>query len=275
MSMNVSGLVLCGFLFAVVSCASKPREMDKKAQLHFNAGTQSLMNQEYTDALSNLLKANAIEKNNPEILNNLGMAYFFRGDSALALKCLTEALELDPKNSDAKVNIASIHFKEGNTGAAEALYKEVLRDLTYDKQARTYYNLGIIELEKRQNLSAAEGYFKASLKESEDYCPAHYKLGVVYLSRKESNKAYQSFRDATMGTCLNSANAHYGQALALIELRRYTDARLKLDEIETKFPKTVISVKARTKLLELDEIERQSPETHARTPRKAFQSPEF
>jgi tetratricopeptide (TPR) repeat protein len=272
---KISGLLLFAVLFSLMSCSSRPKEMDRKARIYFSAGTQSLMTRDYTDALNNLLKANEKEKNNPEILNNLGMAYYFKGDTNLALKCLKRTLELNPRNSDARTNIASIYLEEGRLNEAEVLYKEVLKDLSYDKQARTYYNLGILELEKKNNLDQAEIYFKASIKETEDYCPSHYKLGNIYFKRREFNKAYTSFREATMGTCLNSAPAHYQQALTMIELRRYNDARMKLDEIQNRFAKTTFAVKARSKLLEIDDLEKNYKTIEARSSRKMIQTPEF
>jgi tetratricopeptide (TPR) repeat protein len=272
---KISGFLLIAVLFTLMSCASRKNKMDKMAQIHFNAGTQSLMNRDYTDALNNLLKSNELGKNNPEILNNLGMAYYFKGDHELALRCLKKSLELNPRNSDAKTNIASIYFEQGRLQDAEAIYKDVLKDLTYDKQARTYYNLGVLELEKKNNPKSAENYFKLSIKETEDYCPSHYKLGTIYYSRREFNKAYRSFREATMGTCLNSAAAHYQQALSMIELRKFTDARLKLDEVQTRFAKTPYAVSARTKMLELDEIEKQYKSIEAKSSRKVIDSPEF
>lgn len=272
---NVSGLVLLAALFTLVSCASKPREMNKRAQIYFNAGTQSLMTRDYTEALTNLLRANELQPDNADITNNLGMAYYFKGDETLALKCLKRTLELDPKNSDARANIGSIHYEAGRFQEAEAVYKEVLKDLTYDKQARTYYNLGILELDKKKNTQQAMTYFKAAIKEAEDYCPAHYRLGTIYYGNREFNKAYQSFREATMGTCVDSPAAHYNQALTLIELRKYNDARIKLDDVQNRFQKTVFAVKARSKMLELDEIETQYRTLEVRSPRKVINSPEF
>ena len=272
---KLSGLLLFAVLFTLMSCASKPKEMGKRAQIYFNAGTQSLMTRDYTEALTNLLRANEAEPNNADILNNLGMAYYFKGDETLALKCFRKTLELDPKNSDARSNIGSIHFEAGRFQEAEAHYKEVLKDLTYDKQARTYYNLGILELDKKKNPVQAEAYFKASVKEAEDYCPSHYRLGTIYFSKREYNKAFRSFREATMGTCVDSPAAHYDQALTLIELKKFNDARVKLDDIQNRFQKTVFAVKARSKVLELDEIENQYRTLEVRSPRKVINSPEF
>lgn len=275
MVIKLQSCLLTAVLLTVISCASKPKEMGKKAEIHFNAGTQSLMSGDYTEALTHLLKANEFESNNPEILNNLGMAYYFKGDSTLAMKCLQKALEIDPKNSDARANIASIYYENNRTSEAEAMYKEVLRDLTYDKQARTYYNLGILELERKNNATQAEKYFISALKETPDYCPAHFKLGSIYYGKRQFNKAYVSFREATMGTCLNSGPAHYHQALSLIELRRFNEARVKLDEIQNRFARSQFAVKAKTKMMELDEMEKNYGTIEARSPRKVIQSPEF
>ncbi|MES2528030.1 MAG: tetratricopeptide repeat protein [Bdellovibrionota bacterium] len=271
---NPMGLILTIVLAGLVSCASKPKEINKTAQIYFNAGTSSLMNKEYTEALTNMLKANELAPNNPDILNNLGMAYYFKGDTDLALKALTLSLKINPKNSDARTNLGSIYYQSGRFQEAETHYKEVLKDLTYDKQARTYYNLGIISLEQKKDPKQAETYFNLSLKEAEDYCPAHYKLGSIAFAKRDFNKAYRSFREATMGTCLNSAAAHYQQAMAMIELRRFSDARMKLDEVENRFKNSTYAVKARTKMLELDELQRQYKSIEASSPRKVT-SPEY
>jgi Tfp pilus assembly protein PilF len=269
---TLSVLTLGLFLTA---CASKKDSIEaRQATLYFGAGTQSLMEKEYTEALKNLLKANELDPKNPEIMNNLGMAYYFKGEQDLAIRYLNEALKLDNKNSDARINLASIYFKDGKLENAEKLYKLVLKDLTYDKQARTYYNLGIIEVQGRKNLVAAEKYFKKSIKEDDNYCPAYHHLGLIQYNRRQFNSALRNFKEASMGTCYESPSPHYYQALSLIALRRYEDARIKLDEIDTRFKKSIYAVHARNKLIEINEIEnKRSSESHAS--RKMLESPDF
>lgn len=263
-------VILC----ILASCASRKDELTKKqAELYYGAGTQSLIDQQYTEALKNLVKADELEPNNSEILNNLGMAYYFKGESKLAVKTLTRALEINPKNSDVKTNLASIYYKQGNFQQSEKLYKEVLKDLTYDKQARTYFNLGILELSSKKNSLMAEKYFKKSIKEDESYCPANYQLGLLKFKGRQFNQALKSFKDASMGTCYDTPAPHYYQALTLIELRRFDDARIKLDEIDTRFKNTIFAVKSRTKLIELNELQNKNSDSHAFT--DVSESPEF
>lgn len=267
-------LLLVVAMILVTACASKNNLKAKQAEIYFGAGTQSLMDKQYTEALKNLLEANKLDPNNSEILNNLGMAYYFKGENELAIKHLFQALKLNENNSDAKINLASIYYKAGKIQEAEKLYKKVLKDLTYDKQARTYFNLGIIELNERKNNVAAENYFKKSIKEDDNYCPAYYHLGLIQYNRRQFNSSLRNFKEASMGTCYESPAPHYYQALSMIELRRYEDARIKLDEIDTRFKNSQYSAKARAKSIELNHIENQkSQESHAS--RKVLESPDF
>jgi type IV pilus assembly protein PilF len=268
-------IILIALAICVSACSSKDAKNKKhQSELYFGAGTQSLMSQDYTDALTNLIKSNQLDPQNPSIMTNLAMAYYFKGERDLAVKTLKEAIKLDDENSDAKINLATIYFKDGDIDNAEKIYKKVLRDLTYDKQARTFYNLGTIEL-KRQNLSAAENYFKRSIKEESNYCPSYLQLGIIQYGRKQYHQAYKNFKDASMGTCYETPAAHYYQGLALTNLRRFNEARMKFDEIDAKFKNTEYAQKARMKMNELVEIEKNIPAEEFQASRKVLESPEF
>lgn len=266
-----------GLLFVllfVVSCSSTKNKNQKIAELHFATGTQNLMAQEYTEALTNLLKADKMDPNNSAILTNLGMAYYFKGEKQEAIKVLERSIVIDKNNSDSKVNLASIYFREGDLKQSERMYREVLKDLTYDKQARTLYNLGIIEIEKSDSV-AAENYFRKSLKEDSNYCPASFQLGLMNYNRKEYQKSHTLFKDASFGTCFNSAAAHYYQALSLIGLNKITEARIKLNEVEVRFNKSEFALRARQKMAELSKIETQSQNDTYHASGDPVNSPEF
>jgi len=60
-----------------------------------------------------------------------------------------------------------------------------------------------------------------------------------------------------MGTCYESSPAaHFYQALTLTSLKRFNEARMKYDEIDAHFKSTEFARKARVKLMELNEIEK-------------------
>lgn len=268
-------IVLIAMVICLTACASKAQKTKQhQSELYFGAGTQSLMSKDYTDALTNLIKADELDPQNPSIMTNLAMAYYFKGERDLAVKTLKETIKIDDKNSDAKINLATIYFKDGDIDNAEKIYKTVLRDLTYDKQARTFYNLGTIEL-KRQNISAAENYFKRSVKEESNYCPSYLQLGMIQYDRKQYTGAYKNFKEASMGTCYESPAAHFYQGLALTKLRRFNEARMKFDEIDAKFKTSEYAARARMKMNELTEIEKNIPAEEVQASRNVLESPEF
>jgi type IV pilus assembly protein PilF len=244
-------------LFAIIflfSCASSKKEkINKQAALYFGAGTQSLMNQKYTDALNSLLKANELNPNEPEILNNLAMAYYFKGQTDLAITTLNRTLELDHKNSDARTNLASIVYRQGDVSKAVELYNVVLKDLTYEKQARTYFNLATIELNHYKNTKKAVNYLNLAVKEDENFCPAYTVLGKLYYDRGHLQTALNNFRSAAMGVCYNDPAPHYLTALTLLKLNRFDEAKIKLSEINNRFTQTVYGIKSRSLMLELQE----------------------
>lgn len=272
--MTPAYLLILGMIF-ITSCASRKTELrTKQANLYYGAGTQSLMNKDYTDALKNLLEADKLDPENPEILTNLAMAYYFKNEKKTAIDYLNKVLEIDENNSDARMNLGSIYYKDGRYADAEKIYKQVLKDLTYERQARTLYNLGMLEIEARKNVVGAENYFKKSIKEDDNYCPSYYQLGLIQYNRRQFSSALKNFKEASMGPCYDVAAPHYYTALSLIALGRYVDARVKLDEIDTRFKKSVFAVKARAKVLEIDELEnKKSSESVAS--RKMLESPDF
>ncbi len=228
-----------------VSCASTRGPNDfvemspikKKAELYYDYGTNALVGQEYTKALTNLLKAVEIIDEDSRYHNNLGMAYYFKKDSKNAVKHLERSIEIDPKNSDAKNNLASINFYEGNYQRAEKLYLEVTKDLEYPKQFRVYYNLGLLDL-KKNRVNKAISLFKKAVKENKSYCPAHFELGQISFSNHDYGKAAISFENASLGTCAANPLPYYQHALSLVSLGEYGAALIKFEEILEKFPES-------------------------------------
>lgn len=268
--MRLHLLLLLAFL--VVSCGSTDDKNSpkKRASLYYEQGTQDLLNKDYTQAITNLLMAAELDSSNPEIHNNLGMAYYFKAEKELAYQHVRKALELDSKNTDARVNLASMLFERGDLANAEKNYLHVLKDLTYEKQARTYFNLALLELRKN-NTAKAKNYLMTATKEDRDYCPAWLQLGQINLKQRNLKEAAQNFRESRMGLCANSPAPLYWQAVADAELGDYLAARLKLDELQTKFGNTSYAPMAQQKLTEITLLENQPESKRA----KALETPAF
>lgn len=224
------------------SCANQDINAEKtvelkKAELYYNQGTNELVQKKYQDALIDLLKASEYDPKDSHIRNNLGMAYYFREKPELAIKELQKSIELDPKNSDARVNLGSIYLDKNLLKQAKEQYEIVAQDLTYRNQFRTYYNLALLALRIGDRKEAFD-YLEKSVKEKEDYCQAHFKLGELYMEEYKFTQALSSFQESSKGTCVSEPAPHYQQALALINLNRFEEARIKLKMLMEKHGKT-------------------------------------
>ena len=270
-------------LIALASCASnelaEKTPDQKKAELYYGEGTNDLVTKNYSQALINLIKARDLTPDDSQIRNNLGMAYYFREQPTFAEKELLKAIDLDKKNSDAKVNLGSIYMEKNRNEEARKLFEEVLNDLTYTNQFRNYYNLAILSL-KIGDRKEAFDYLNKSVKERDDYCQGHFKLGELYTEEFKFNEALREFKESSKGTCVKEPAPHYQQALALMSLSRFDDARVKLKDIIQKFPKTRFYSLANIQLKKIaEEIKEQtltkSFQTEVIKESKTIESPNF
>jgi type IV pilus assembly protein PilF len=216
--------------------SSKPKitTAERKADLFYQHGTHKLVNKDYTSALDLLLKAQKLRPNDTKIENNIGMTYFFKHRYPQALTHFKRSISVDKKNSDARNNLASLYYHLKKYDLAHEQYQIIQQDLIYKHQYRVHYNLALIYLIKKERTKAIQS-LKQALKEKSDYCAPSYLLGTLANKRFQYQQAYKYFKDATMGTCYNNAAPHYQQALTLIKMKKYTPARLKLDDIIENF----------------------------------------
>ena len=247
MSYKVLSLLI---LFLLVSCASKDKNLtpeQKRAALYYNQGTRELVAKDYTLALQKLLQAYRYTPNDSKVCNNLGMAYYFKNDKAKAYKFLHKAIKLDKENTDAKLNLATIHMKEQNYEKAKSIYTKLLEDLTYLGHHRTHYNLALISLVENREQKAIE-HLNKSVEINENYCPAFYKLGEIAQKRRQYKKALEYYKDATIGTCYNNIKPHMAQVDMMAKLKFFDEARIKLDEMLEKFAMTKQEVLVKNKI---------------------------
>ncbi len=228
--------------FLIAGCGSNEKSPDlnpeyKKAMLYYQQGTQELIAKNYTKALGFLLKANDIDPENDEIKNNLGMAYFLKGQEQKAKDEFEKAISINSKNSDARNNLASIYFTQKDFKKANREYEKILEDLTYNKMFRVYYNLGLIQLELN-NPDKAKNYFSKSIDENSNYCAAFYQLGQIQVAERDFQAASKTFLNGTKGTCISDPSNHFEYAINLVRLNKPIEAKLKFKEIAEKFAKT-------------------------------------
>lgn len=223
----------------VVSCSSTPQlsENQKKAQIYYSEGTTELVKGRYKDALKQLIEAEKLDAENPKILVNLGMAYYFMKKREVAIKKIERALEIDPKNTDARLNLGSFYQENKQYTQAMANYQEALKDLIYPQHFRTHYNMALIE-KQNGNIELAQVHLEKSLEDRSNYCPSHYQLGLIHFQKKELQKALDSFSEAGLGTCVKNPDSFYYRAITLQSLGRVQDARKTFEFVRDQFPQS-------------------------------------
>lgn len=226
--------------FTLASCSSNQKEVDqKKADLYFSQGTERLMDKDYTEALRHLLMADELSPKNPLILNNLGMAYYFKGKKDIAKQHIEKSLELDPKNSDARNNLASILFTEKKFDEAIKQYDLILADLLYNHTYRAHYNLALIYLEK-SDFKKAQFNLEQSIGLRADYCPAGFQLALLYKKLNQIDKSLDTFKIATRENCAKNPEPFYEWGNLLLSQGKEAEAVEKFQYIVDKFPLTRI-----------------------------------
>ena len=248
---------LCLSLLILISaCASKSSSNSpehSKAEIYYDKGTANLIAKKYTSAIDDLLKAFQLNPKSSKINNNLGMAYLFKGNQEKAASHIKMAIELDASNTDARSNLASIYFTNKEYDKSEKIYLDILKDLAYRAHYRTYYNLGLLAI-IRKDINRAEHYFDLAIKENNDYCSAHFQKGMIVFDRGFYSKALEVFKEGSLGTCYNEPAPHYQIALTYIELKRFDDAREKLDFIMNQFSKTKYNTLAQIRFSRIQEM---------------------
>ena len=220
---------------------------ERKAQLYFDQGTTELINKRYTKALEYLLEARKLNPKDSRIYNNLGMSYYFKGRREKARNHLKKSIELDGRNSKARNNLAGIYLETGDWESARSEYREILKDLLYENQYRTYYNLALVDLRQGRTASAIV-HLKKSLEDKTDHCPALYQLGL--LEKKQSNylKALEYFQEGVKGACYERPAPHLQLGVVWEELGELGKAENKYKDVAKRFPKTEYASLANSRL---------------------------
>jgi len=165
------------------------------------------------------------------------MAYYFKKSIGNAKNYIKKSLEVDPKNSDARMNLANIYMEQGNFTAAEAEYKTISQDLLFPSQFKTYHNLAKLE-QKRKNVPMVKRYLAKSIEANENYCPAYFDLATIEMEEGQFAKAEKNFKQASMGLCFKKPEPRFLRAKALVQMNQYFEATQILEEMTETFAMT-------------------------------------
>ena len=113
-------------------------------------------------------------------------------DVAEAIKTFRRALELAPRHTLARYNLALVLKRADRWSEAIA---ELMRALAIEPRAEAHYTLGVIYWQQGE-LDRAAAALNAAIAAQPDYVDAHYALGAVLLARRDWTPAAASLRRA-------------------------------------------------------------------------------
>lgn len=228
---------------ALSGCFSFSKRQEE-AVLYLRNGTSLLEQGQYPSALRELLKAEELDSSNPQIQNNLGLAYFLRGRADLALKHVKRAVDLDESYSEARNNYARVLIELGRYDEAIVQTKKVLSDLTFGDPSKAYINLGLAYFRKGE-MPAARRELSAALKINRGNCVAQNLYGRTLIELGEFTVAAEAL-DNAVEICRSQRfdEPFYFSGLAYYRLGRRSSATARMEEVIRLYPESPYVKKA-------------------------------
>ncbi|BBO82947.1 hypothetical protein DSCO28_35130 [Desulfosarcina ovata subsp. sediminis] len=177
-------------LLLLSSCATPETTLQnqKNAKASRKLGEAYLADGNFRSALGELLKAEALNPNDPFLHNDLGLVYNKKEKLDLAVIHFKKAIELNPSYSQAKNNLGSVFIIQKQWDNAIAVLEEVTGDMLYATPHFPLTNLGIAYYYKGR-YDKARHYLKKALALKPDFFLAQLNLGRTYLATGELNEA--------------------------------------------------------------------------------------
>ncbi|MBP6964021.1 MAG: tetratricopeptide repeat protein, partial [Armatimonadetes bacterium] len=151
---------------------------------------------------------------------NLGFSYVNAGKADEAVVQLEKALQSNPRQVFALVNMGRALALQKRFGEAEQCYRRALHEDPGNREA--HYYLGYA-LASQNRLDEAVQQYKEAVRLDPHYADAYFNLGVIYDSWQRYDDAIASYRTAVK---INPAyaDAHHNLAVDLYETERYAEA---------------------------------------------------
>jgi tetratricopeptide (TPR) repeat protein len=224
---------------AITAYRDAIRLQPEYAEAHCNLGLVLQRQGKYAEALAELRTGHALGSKQPGwrypsalwVQHGLGNALQAQGKLDDAITAYRQALDLDPKYTQAHISLGNALLQQRQLDDAIAAYRQAL-DID-PKYAPVHNNLGLA-LQRQGKLDDAITAYRRSLDIDPKYALAHYNLGNALYKQGQRDAAIREYR-AALALDPKSALAHHGLGNALMDkghldeaIREYREA-LRLD----------------------------------------------
>lgn len=197
------GFTISIFLFfALAACSANLAAQKRRAEDRRNIAAAYMKQGNYTEALRELLAAEKLYADDPDLQNDLGFAYMEKDRPELAIAHFKKALELKPDYSSARNNLGVAYLRNKQWDEAIACFKKLSQNLLYTTPQNALVNLGLAYYHK-QDLAQAESYYQKALSLYEEgiskdatYVKALHGLGLTYMAMGRGQDAVAALEKA-------------------------------------------------------------------------------
>jgi len=218
-------LPLCLMMLIGLGACANPARLQEQAGGHIRMSTAYLAASQYNGALKELLQAEKLTPEDPQVHFLLGVTYHGKGLDDKAIAEFQRAVTLKPDDSEAHNYLGAIYLEKGRWDDAIASFKRALANIVYETPATALYNLGRAYYEKGQYDTAMRHYQDAAAKEP-DGVLMHWiekGMGVTSLTKGDLDGAVRHLRKA-IALAPSLAESHYWLGLCYRKLGRSEDA---------------------------------------------------
>ncbi|MFQ5466189.1 MAG: tetratricopeptide repeat protein [Thermodesulfobacteriota bacterium] len=188
-------IAVLALLLGLPACGPTLAERKADADIHYRLGSVHLGDGNYTEALKELTDAVALSPKNPAFHNALGLAYFYKDLSDKAVFHLKKAVELKPDFSEAHVNLAAVYIKQKKWDLVEKEASTALDNVFYRTPETAHFNIGVARYNTGRYDEALTA-FKKALEANQAYALAYYNMGLVYEKLHKNREAAAVYEKA-------------------------------------------------------------------------------
>ena len=180
-----------------LACTSNENleQQKQQAEASRNLGEAYLRQRNYTAALKELLKAEAMNPDDYFVQNDLGLAYYYKGEADKAIYHFKKSLAIKDDYAPARNNLGNAYAEKQEWDLAIEQYRIVTSDLLYATPQFPYSNLGVAYYHKKQ-YGISEKYFKQALKITPGFDRALYGLAKTYIATGKVAEAVKTLEVA-------------------------------------------------------------------------------
>jgi predicted TPR repeat methyltransferase len=177
---------------AIVELEETLRAMPQHAKAYAQLGQIALGRENYKKAASYFKKSLAIRKDYSGVYFGLGQAQFKMEQLNDAVDSFLKTIEKESNHLLAHYFLATTYLASGDS---ENALKQYLQQSTINPTDETYYNIGVLLMNKARYQESVN-YFEQAISINSKYLAAYLNLGATYLKLHQLEKAKKCYNDA-------------------------------------------------------------------------------